>query len=102
MATKDSEAAAPVVGEPVDPPVAAVVPSVSEQNAAADRARGRTAVQVTTPTALVVLIDWACALQGWDLDPWSEGTGLPNSVSAAIVAVLTVVMAIRMNPKQST
>lgn len=69
--------------------------------ASVDRAGriGRTTVQVGIPGSLVILLEWGCALQGWDLDPWGEGTGLPSTVSAAMIAILTVVLAFRMNRK---
>ena len=91
--------AAPVVGEPVAPPVAAVVPTVTEQNAAADRARGRTAVQVGIPAALVGIGSWAARLAHLDLDP-GPGMDLPADVAGYFVAVLTVLLAFRMNRKR--
>lgn len=60
---------------------------------------GRTSVQVGIPWALATLFEWGCALRGWDLDPWSEGTGLPSTVSVALVGVITVVLAYAMNRK---
>ena len=92
--------AAAVSGELVEAPEAAVIPSDAEQNAGADRARGRTAVQVTIPSALVIIFDWLCALAGLDLDPWSTGTGLPASINVAMTALATVALAFRMNPKR--
>lgn len=89
----------PVAGEVVT--VDAVVPSTAEQNAAADRARGRTTVQVGIPAALVILFEWGCAMAHWDLDPWGAGTGLPGTVAGALTAVLTVALAFRMNPKRA-
>lgn len=96
------------LGGPIDPPVGgqavtvdAVIPSLAEQNAAADRARGRTAVQAGVPGALVILAEWGCALADLDLDPWSDGTGLPGTVAGALVALITVALAFRMNPKRT-
>lgn len=88
----------PVSGEVVGQ-VDVMIPSAADQNAAADRARGRTAVQVTWPTAVVILAEWLCAMQDWDLDPYSDGTGFPTTVAAAFVAILTIASAWRMNPK---
>lgn len=88
-----------IVGEPVDPPAAAVIPSVPEQNAAADRARGRTAVQVGVPAALVGIGSWAARLAGIDLDP-GAGVDLPADVAGYFVAVVTVALAFAMNRKR--
>lgn len=90
--------AAPVVGEAVEPPAAAVVPSVAQQSATADRARGRTAVQVGIPAAIVGIGSWAARLADLDLDP-GAGVDLPADVAGYFVALLTVVLAFRMNPK---
>lgn len=93
---------------PIAPPVAgeaitfdAVIPSVAEQNVAADRARGRTAVQAGVATFVVVLAEYGFALAGADLDPWGDGTGLPGTVNAALVGLITYAMAYRMNPKSA-
>lgn len=89
----------PVSGELVDPPAAAVIPSTAEQNAAADRARGRTAVQVGIPAAIVGIGSWAARLAGLDLDP-GAGVDLPADVAGYFVALVTVILAWRMNPKR--
>jgi hypothetical protein len=97
LAPEDHPAA--VVGEPVEPPTAAVVPSLAEQNATADRARGRTAVQVGVPAALVGIGSWAARLAGIDLDP-GAGVDLPADVAGYFVAVVTVGLAFAMNRKR--
>lgn len=89
----------PVAGELVELPEAAVIPSLPEQRAAADRARGRTAVQVGTPGALVVLGSWLARLQGIDLNPLPGVEDMPPEVVAAWVVIITVLLAFRMNPK---
>lgn len=89
---------APVAGEVIT--ATAVVPSDAELNAAADRARGRTAVQVGIPTAVVIIAAWAARLAGIDLNPLPGEEELPADVVGAWVAVLTVVFAFRMNPKR--
>jgi hypothetical protein len=94
-----TEDVAAVVGEPVEPPAAAVVPSLAEQNATADRARGRTAVQVGVPAALVGIGSWAARLAGIDLDP-GPGVDLPADVAGYFVAVVTVGLAFAMNRKR--
>lgn len=90
---------APVTGELVDPPAAAIIPSVAEENSAADRARGRTAAQLTTPFAILVIFTWALRLAGVDLDP-GPGVDLPTEVGGAWVTVFGLLLAIRMNPKK--
>lgn len=88
----------PVSGELVEPPEAAVIPSVAEENSASDRARGRTAVQVGTPFALLTIFTWALRLAGVDLDP-GAGEDLPTEVGGAWVAIFGLALAFRMNPK---
>jgi hypothetical protein len=78
---------------------AAVIPSVSEQNQAADRARGRTAVQVGVPAAVVGIGSWLARLFGVDLDP-GAGVDLPADVAGYFVAVVTVALAFAMNRKR--
>lgn len=95
----DVDQAAAVVGEPVEVPVAAVIPSTAEQNENADRARGRTAVQVGVPAALVGIGSWAARLGGIDLDP-GAGVDLPADVAGYFVAVVTVGLAFAMNRKR--
>lgn len=90
--------AEPVSGELVELPDAAVIPSDAEVAATADRARGRTAVQVGVPAAIVGIGSWIARLAHVDLDP-GAGTDLPADVAGYFVAVLTVVLAFRMNPK---
>lgn len=89
---------ATVSGELVASPEATVIPSTADQNAAADRARGRTAVQVGIPAALVGIASWAARLGHLDLDP-GMGVDLPADVAGYFVAVLTVALAFRMNRK---
>lgn len=94
----EPEADVAVTGEVVT--VDAVIPSPAEQNAQADRARGRTYLQVGIPGALVVIGEWVARLANWDLDPSADGTGLPADVSAAIIVIVTALLAVRMNPKR--
>lgn len=95
----ESGSGAPVTGELVEAPEAALIPSRAEENSAADRARGRTAVQVGIPAALVGIGSWLARLNGVDLDP-GTGIDLPADVAGYFVAVLTVALAWRMNPKR--
>lgn len=60
---------------------------------------GRTSLQASIATAAVTLFEWLCALQGWDLDPYGEGTGLPSTVTAALVGTGTVSLSYAMNRK---
>lgn len=76
-----------------------VTPTPASKAERADRARGRTAVQVGVPTALVILGTWAARLLGLDLDPNAAGVDMPAEVVGAWVAVLTVALAFRMNPR---
>lgn len=89
---------APVSGELVELPEAAVIPSDAQVAATADRARGRTAVQVGVPAAIVGIGSWLARLFHVDLDP-GAGVDLPADVAGYFVAVLTVLLAFRMNPK---
>lgn len=95
--TPEAEAEA-VVGEPVDAPIAAVIPSDAQQAVTADRARGRTAVQVGIPAALVGIGSWLARLWHVDLDP-GAGVDLPADVAGYLVAVLAYLLVLRMNPK---
>ena len=89
----------PVRGEIVETDLVSVQPSVADQNLAADRARGRTAVQVGLPGAVVAIGAWFARLHGLDLDPLPEAENMPPEIVAAFIVVATVVMAFRMNPK---
>lgn len=97
MDTHDDDAAEAHEAERVEPP--AVTVALASQNASADRARGRTAVQVGIPAALVGIGSWVARLNGVDLDP-GAGIDLPADVAGYFVAVLTVALAWRMNPKR--
>ena len=88
----------PVTGELVDLPEAAVIPSEAEQNAGAERARGRTAIQLGVPAAIIVIATWLARLFGLDLDP-GPGVDMPAEVVAAWGVILGLVFAFRMNPK---
>lgn len=88
-----------VVGETSDGELTTVTPLPGEQAERADRARGRTAVQVGVPTAIVIIGSWLARLAGLDLDPEVAGVDMPAEVVGAWVAVLTVALAFRMNPK---
>lgn len=89
---------APVTGELIAPPGATVQPDQASVNASADRARGRTAVQVGIPGSLVVIGTYVLRLAHIDLDP-GAGVDMPAEVVAALVSVLTVLLAFWMNPK---
>lgn len=78
---------------------AAVIPSVAEENSAAERARGRTSVQVGIPAALIGIGSWLARLADLDLDP-GAGSDLPADVSGYLVALLAYVLVVRMNPKK--
>lgn len=88
----------PIAGELIEAPDAAVIPSEAEQNAGADRARGRTAIQVGLPAAIVGIGSWAARLAGWDLDP-ASGMDLPAEVAGYFVAIVATGLAFWMNPK---
>lgn len=61
------------------------------------RARvGRTAVQVGIPTAVVGIGSWVARLLDLDLDP-GAGRDMPADVVGYWIAVVTVVLAWRMN-----
>lgn len=72
-----------------------------EALAAVDRGSriGRTSLQATIATGIVTLIEYGLALQDVDLDPWSEGTGMPSTVVASLVGLLTVGLSFAMNRK---
>lgn len=91
---------APVSGELVDDDQAAVIPSPAEQNAAADRARGRTTLQVGIPAAVVGIGIWVARLAGLDLNPLPGEEEMPADVVGYFIALATVALAFRMNPKQ--
>lgn len=91
--------AAPVVGEAVL--MEGIIPSAEAQASERQNRIGKTTVQVGTPTALVTIGTWAARLANFDLDP-GAGVDLPAEVAAALVGVLTVVLAFRMNRKPST
>lgn len=98
----DSAEAAPVTGELVTPPAAAVIPSPAQQNATADRSRGRTAIQVGIPTAIVGIGVWILRLAHLDLNPLPGQEDLPPDVAGYFVAVVTMIICYRMNPKDTT
>ena len=98
-AAADPTIPAPVTGTAVAPPTAAVIPSASEQNAAADRAVGRTVVQVGIPTAVVGIGVWLMRLLDVDLDP-GAGRDLPADVVGYFIAVATWAGARTMNPRR--
>lgn len=93
VAASDAE---PVAGEVVS--IDAVVPTTGSENAKNERARGRTSLQAGIPGASIIIFEWLCALAKLDLDPYSDGTGLPGAVAGALTAVATVAIAFRMNP----
>lgn len=92
--------AAPVTGELVTPPEASVIPSAAQQNATADRARGRTVTQVGLPSAVVIVGTWAARLAGIDLNPLPGTEDMPPEVVAAFIVIATAALAFRMNPKR--
>lgn len=87
-----------VSGQLVDLDTVQVVPTPAEQNAAADRARGRTSIQVGVPAAVVGIGSWVARLAHVDLDP-GAGMDLPADVAGYFVAVVTVALAFCMNRK---
>ncbi len=91
--------AAPVMGEALT--IDAIIPSADSQAADRQNRIGKTTVQVGLPTALVTIGTWVARLAGIDLDP-GAGVDLPAEVAAALVGVLTVVLAFRMNRKPAT
>lgn len=95
----DDATAAPVSGDLVSGPEATVVPSIASQNASADRARGRTGLQMGVPTALVNLAVWGARLKGWDLNPLPDSADIPPDAAANLAFLLGLVIAFRMNPK---
>lgn len=88
-----SPMSAEIVGQAME-----VTPTAAEQSTAADRARGRTTIQVGTPAAIVVIGSWIARSFGIDLDP-GVGEEMPPEVVAAWIALVTVGMAVWMNPK---
>ena len=99
MAKANPEPAA-VAGELVEAPEAAVIPSDAEQNAGADRARGRTVTQVGLPGALVAIGSWFARLHGLDFNPLpGEAVDLPPEIVSALIVVASWLMVVRMNPK---
>lgn len=90
--------ASPITGEVVGT-TDVFVPSRSEQNAAADRARGRTVVQVGLPGAVVIIGTWLARIIGVDLNPLPGVEDMPPEVTAAFIIVATAGLAFRMNPK---
>lgn len=96
----DETLPAPVTGEIVS--VDAVIPTEGEQNAAADRARGRTTIQVGVPTAIVNILVWGARLKGWDLNPLPDSADIPPDVATNIAAVMAIVACVRMNPKSTS
>lgn len=60
---------------------------------------GRTSLQATIAAGVVVLVEYACALGGWDLDPWSDGTGMPTTVATTFGGLLTILLSLAMNRK---
>jgi hypothetical protein len=82
--------------------LASVQPSAADQNNAADRARGRTTMQVGLPSAVLAVIVWQLRRMGIDLNPSPDETELPTEVAAAWLTLLTVAFAFRMNPKTKT
>jgi len=85
-----------VDGQLVEP---VVPPTATPADVAADRARGRTAIQASLPTYLVVVLQYVAGFFSIDLDPRGPGTDMPATASAALVGILTYVIAVRMNPK---
>ncbi len=57
---------------------------------------GRTALQVSTPAALVTIGTWWARRGGMDLDP-GAGVDLPAEVAAAFTGVVATLMAVAMN-----
>lgn len=94
----DEPIPAPVTGTLVDAP-AAIIPSSAEQAQQADRAVGRTVVQVGIPSAVVAIGTWLFRLWGIDLNPLKGQEDMPPEIVAAFIAVFTWLGARKMNPK---
>ena len=60
----------------------------------------RTAAQSGAALAVVVIVEWALTYAGLDLDPDTDGTGLPVAVSAAFQGLLTWAAAVWMNRRR--
>lgn len=89
-----SAEAAPVAGELVE--LQAIQPSDAQQRSDARGRIGNTAVQTGIPGAVIVIGTWVCALGHIDLDP-GPGTDMPAAVVGAFGALLTVLIAWKMN-----
>lgn len=74
------------------------MPESITDTATGSRPVGRTALQVGTPGAIVTIGTWFAQLNRWDLDP-GPGTDLPAEVAAAVVVIITTILAIAMNRK---
>lgn len=74
---------------------AAVEVAAHKQNAV-----GRTALQVSTPAALVTIGTWWARRQGMDLDP-GAGVDLPAEVASAFTGVVATLLAVAMNRRTS-
>lgn len=99
-ATGEEPIAAPVSGAEVTPTPISIIPSQAEQNAQADRAVGRTVIQVGIPTAIVSIGTWLCRLWGIDLNPLKGQEDMPPEIVGAFIAIFTWLGARRMNPKK--
>ena len=97
-ATAEATDAAPVSGTVTDPQPTTIIPSVAEQNAASERARGRTMQQVGVPGATVIVLAWLLRLFGIDLNPIPGNEDMPPEVVAAAIVIATQLLANRMNP----
>lgn len=58
----------------------------------------RTTVQVGVPGALVIVGTWVASLAHLDLDP-GAGRDIPANVTAALIVLITAVLAAGMNRK---
>lgn len=84
----------PIAGEAIQ--VDAIVPSAETNKAQGRLAIARTGIQSGVPGALLVVAGWQCQMHHVDLDP-GPGTDFPATVSAALVVLLTVALAVAMN-----
>lgn len=87
-----------VVEEEAGVELVQVTPTPSEITQAADRAVGRTAIQVGLPTALVGIGTYLFRLWDIDLDP-GAGRDMPADVVGYFIAAVTILVARKMNPK---
>lgn len=88
------------------PPAMVPAPTARELDDLAELERqrklGRTAQQLTTGAAAVILLNYVARLAGVDLDPYpGDGVDLPSSVGAALLVAVGQLAAWRMNRRKA-